>query len=505
MIHQAILTNGEWHDANFPVSSFKAVSPISGQQTGESFPVSSFLDLDKMLQANEAQRSSIEDVSFAQRAEFLKKIADRIEIQADELVAVAHQETGLNEGWLKESDLSRTTRQLRSAADFCNDRGWRQTIIDKENNVKTIRVGLPGPVVIFGPSNRPFSMNACGGIDFACAIAAGNSIIAKANPNHPATSQMLAKIIHTVVVENGLPECIFQFFFNTTNDLGFRLAAHPMLGALAFTGSLRSGLALKENTDRSGNMGFFNFSGFNLAFLLKEAVKKDKVRLSQLICDSVLTNNGQSCNKPGIFFLLEDKDSSQLIKSVTEGFNSRTAGPLTTDIIARKLDTMVSNFVRLGARKLTRKEFYQPTPFIYPNTVLHLDAKTYLKSAAQFNVEATGPVVIFVTLENENQLGQATKAIDGCSSAGIFCEHGTADDKPLNLFFSLLARKTSCISFNRFSEDGLASMAISHSGPFPASSNPGMPSQVMPLAIQRFTMTQSFVSCPEHLLPEDLK
>ena len=44
---------------------------------------------------------------------------------------------------------------------------------------------LGGPVVVLGPNNFPFAFNSVAGGDFAAAIAAGNPVIAKANPGTP--------------------------------------------------------------------------------------------------------------------------------------------------------------------------------------------------------------------------------------------------------------------------------------------------------------------------------
>lgn len=504
MIHQPILINGEWRDANFPVSSFKAVSPASGKQLPDSFPVSSFLDLDEMLQADENERGLIEKCNFGQRADFLELVAAQIENSAEELCQTANAETGLEKTFLLEKELANTTANLRLAASYCRNRTWREANIDTRNNIRSIRMPLSGPVVIFGPADQPFVLNSCGGTDFACAIAAGNSVIAKSNPNHPLTCMKLAQIIHAASQQLKLPACIFQFFFNTTNDLGYRLAAHPMIGALAFSGTRRSGLALKENTDRAGNLGYFALSGLNPVFLLPAVISEKKTQLSKDICSSVLLNDGQSCNKPGLIFLVENKDSSTLIKSVVEEFNLRQSRPLLTDLIARALDTLVTNFIRHGARKLTRKEFYQPNPFVYPNTVLHIDAKTWLKFAVQFQEEAFGPVLIFVTLENESQFESIIKTLEGCRSASIYSQPTGPDQLLYANIARLLRRKTGRLINDRLPTTLTNSPAQVSGGIFPASGHPGFTASGLPAAIKRFSVLQCFDQVSQDRLPEDL-
>lgn len=505
MIHQPILINGEWREASFPVSSFKAVSPVTGRQLPESFPVSSFLDLDEMLQANENSQELIEGCDFLARATFLELIATKIEAQSEQLVQTAATETGLDKTYLINSEITGAVKNLQLAAQYCHNRTWREVIIDTVNNVRSMRMPLVGPVVIFGPANQPITQNSCAGNDFACAIAAGNSVIAKSNPNHPLTSMKLAQIIYDAILELKIPTSIFQFFFNTTKELGYRLAAHPMIGALAFTGSRKSGLALKENTDRAGNPGFFSMGGQNPVLMFPAAISDHKTRLSQELCGSILHNDGQSCNKPGLIFLVENKDSSTLIKNVVEEFNLKQSRPLLTDLFARSLDTLIANYIRHGARKLTRKEFYQPNPFVYPNTVLHIDVKTYLKFAVQFQEEVFGPTAIFVTLDHESQFENVVNTLEGCRSASIIAlDHGS-DQEIYNETARLLRRKTARLISNRLPNNIISSPAMVSGGIFPASNHFGFTATGLPGALKRFTTLQCFDQLSQNRLPEDLR
>ncbi len=506
MMHHPILINGEWREASFPVSSFKAVNPLSGRQLPDSFPVSSFLDLDEMLQAEEITRPEIIALSFERRAEFLKQLADAFKKNSEELTQTALAETGLPlKPFLLDQEFALMTRQLLEASEYCLNRTWCEATIDSRNNLRSIRGPLSGPIIVFGPACNPFSLNACGGNDFACAVAAGNSIIAKSNPSHPLTSYKLARIISDTTNRLKLPSGLFQFFFNTNCDLGYRLTAHPMIGALAFTGSRGAGLALKESADHAGNPAFLNMTGLNPVLILPAAVNERKNLIARELCDAVLTNEGQTCSKPGLVFLVENKESSSLIRNLVDEFNAGTCKPLLSDLVARKLDSQLSGFVRLGARKLTRKEFYQPNPFVYPYTVLHLDLKTWLKMASQFQEEAFGPVTIFVTLENENQFIEALKPLDSCSSISIFSETAGADDTLYKSIEPLLRGKTARICNDRMPGVTGPGSGMVSGGSFPASNQPGFTFSGMPAAIKRFTLLQCYDGVKHERLPADLQ
>ncbi len=505
MIHHPILVNGEWREASFPVSSFRAINPVTARTLPDSFPVSSFLDLDEMLQAEENSRAAIEAITFEQRSGFLTDLAAKLRQNAEELCQTANAETGLPTTFLLEHELTQTQQLLLDAARFCLDRSWRNVVIDTRNNIRSMRVALTGPVVIFGPACNPFSLGACGGNDFACAVTAGNSIIAKSNPVYPLTSLKLAKLIHEVATEKGFPGAFFQFFFHTTADLGYRLASHPMLGALAFTGSRKAGISLKESADHSGNQSFISMTGMNPVVILPGAVAGQKAEITRKLAAAVLMNEGQTCNRPGPVFIVENKESSGLIRSIVDEFNASTCKPLLSDLVAHSAETRVSAFIRLGARKLTRKEFYQPNPFVYPYTVLHLDVKTWLKQAAQFQEEVFGPVIMFITLENEAQFSEALKPLDACSNLSVFAGASEADDNILKTIAPLLRRKSARLLFDRLPAQHSGSQALVAGGGFPTSNHPECTFSGMPSAIARFTRMQCHDGFTQSHLPDDLR
>ena len=138
MIHHPILVNGEWREASFPVSSFRAINPVTARTLPDSFPVSSFLDLDEMLQAEENSRAAIEAITFEQRSGFLTDLAAKLRQNAEELCQTANAETGLPTTFLLEHELTQTQQLLLDAARFCLDRSWRNVVIDTRNNIRCV-------------------------------------------------------------------------------------------------------------------------------------------------------------------------------------------------------------------------------------------------------------------------------------------------------------------------------------------------------------------------------
>ena len=98
-------------------------------------------------------------------------------------------------------------------------------------------------VVVFGASNFPFAYSTAGG-DTACAWAAGCPVIVKAHPAHPGTSDAVAAAIFRAVEICQLPQAIFSHVHGEGFETGKLLVTHPLVKAVAFTGSFAGGKAL---------------------------------------------------------------------------------------------------------------------------------------------------------------------------------------------------------------------------------------------------------------------
>lgn len=96
--------------------------------------------------------------SDAERAQFLRRIAEGIESLGDSLIQSASRETGLPEGRLK-SERARTCTQLRLFADFAEAGTWIDERVDPAESTRQppkprVRSVLRplGPVAVFGAS-----------------------------------------------------------------------------------------------------------------------------------------------------------------------------------------------------------------------------------------------------------------------------------------------------------------------------------------------------------------
>src|SRR5262245_53820715 len=200
----SILIAGQWRSSNSS-GVFRAENPATKELLPDEYPVSSWADCDAALDAATSAFEELRRSGPELSAKFLEAYAAGIEGRADDLVTIAHAETGLPIApRLKDVELPRTTNQLRQAAAAAREGSWALPTIDTKLNIRSMLASI-GPVWVFGPNNFPFAFNSIAGGDFAAAIAAGNPVIAKANTSHPGTTRLLAEIAQSAAAQTGLP------------------------------------------------------------------------------------------------------------------------------------------------------------------------------------------------------------------------------------------------------------------------------------------------------------
>ncbi|MCK7511932.1 MAG: aldehyde dehydrogenase family protein [Desulfobacterales bacterium] len=324
-----ILVAGGWREACEPAGVFSAVDPATGDGIPGEYPVSSWSDLEDALAAGAEAASLLAQAGPDRIAAFLDGMAEGLERRADELVEAAHRETGLPaEPRLRSVELPRTTAQLRQAAAACRDRSWCRATIDTKLDIRSRLAPLGGPVAVFGPNNFPFAFNAVGGGDFAAALAAGNPVIAKANPGSPGTTRIMAEAAVEALCRIGLPSTSVQMLYHFSAEDGRRLVSHPLVGATGFTGSRTAGLGLKEAADRAGKPIYLEMSSVNPVFVLPGALRERGAEVAAELFASCAAGAGQFCTKPGLLVYAEGPESAGFRNGLAAAFDGAPAGVL---------------------------------------------------------------------------------------------------------------------------------------------------------------------------------
>ncbi len=501
-----VLIGGRWQAASMPIGSFQASNPATKAILPDDYPISSINDLDIALNnAAEAARV-MQTIDSNLIADFLDRYATNIEARQDALVAAAHQETALPaETRLRSVELPRTTGQLRQAAAAVRDRSWCNALIDRKANIRSKYAALNGPVAVFGPNNFPYAFNAISGGDFAAAIAAGNPVIAKAHPAHPTTSRLLAEAAFEALLTTQLPPTLVQMVYHLAPEVGMQLVGDPRIAASAFTGSRAGGMKLKEAADKAGKLIYLEMSSINPVYFLPGALSE---RFDSLVADyaaSCTLGAGQFCTNPGLALILASPQSEQFIEQVAIAFGAKPAGILFTESGVRNLAASVATWQAHGAQRLTGGAPDTSAGYGFQNTLYRVMGTDFLQNAAALQTEAFGTAGLVVVAADEAELLAITNRLDGNLTGAIYSAISGEDDVLYDKVAVALRPKIGRLLNDKMPTGVAVSPAMSHGGPYPATSHPGFTSVGIPASMLRFVALHSYDNVREYRLPAELR
>jgi NADP-dependent aldehyde dehydrogenase len=497
---------GHWREESSPEGQLQSANPRTGETLEPRFPISGDATLKAALAAGSEAADELRGVEPERIAAFLERCADNLERAVDVLVDTAHRETGLaKEPRLRNVELPRTVGQLRQAALAARERSFCEARIDTKNDIRSLRGPLGGAVAVFGPNNFPFAFNAVMGGDFAAAIAAGNPVIAKAHPGHLSTTRLLAEAAAEAITQTGLPRATVQLIYALPPELGLDLVAHPELGASAFTGSRRAGLALKAAADRVGKPIYLEMSAVNPLFILPGALRERGSAIAKELAGSCTLGTGQFCTKPGLSVLpegpLADAFSAEL-KTLLEAapvgvlFGSRSAAHITEGLV-----TWTSH----GAQLLAGGKPTGEPSFGFQNTLAIVTGAQFLKYPDALQTECFGPVHLLVFASGTEEMLAITNALAGSLTGTIYSDTQNEDEALQRRISSRLRQRVGRLLNDKMPTGVAVSPAMNHGGPFPATGHPGFTSVGMPASITRFTALHCYDQVRADRLPPELR
>ncbi len=199
-------------------------------------------DIDKAVAA--ARRAFDEGpwptLSGAERAGYLRAMADALEARQDELIRLEVLDNGkpLTEAQWDVADAIGCFRFYADMAETLNTDGTPLELPDERFTCHTVRepIGVAGLVT---PWNYPLLMAAW---KVAPALAAGCTAVLKPSEITPLSALELAAAAETA----GLPKGVLNVVTGLGPDCGAPLSAHPGVDKLAFTGSVPTGRRIMQ-------------------------------------------------------------------------------------------------------------------------------------------------------------------------------------------------------------------------------------------------------------------
>jgi 2,5-dioxopentanoate dehydrogenase len=506
MVYQKVLIAGQWRDPKNPAGRFQAVNPANKQFLPEVYPVSGEEDVSEAISAGKQAAVELRKVPREDFARFLELFAENIEAHADTLVETAHLETALpKEPRLRNGELPRTTDQLRRAAQAARELSWCRATIDTAVNIRSKMGPLDGPVSVFGPNNFPFAFNSISGCDFAAAVAAGNPVIAKANTCHPGTTLVFARLAFEAVKQTGLPPATVQMIYRTPPELGPRLVSHPHIGASAFTGSKTAGLHLKAAADKAGKPIYLEMSSVNPVFILPGAVEERSDEIAAELFGSCALGAGQFCTNPGLIILQKGDRTEQFISTLTNAFDRNRPGILLAAKGLESIRQAVEVLKSAGATLIAGGKEVQDEGYVFANTLLRVDAKTFIANPQELQTEAFGTASLIVVAGDIRQMKEVAAVIEGNLTGCVYSHTQGNDDQAYTILEPELRTKVGRLLNDKVPTGVAVVSSMNHGGPYPATGHPGFTAVGLPASMLRFAALHCYDNVRTHRLPIELQ
>jgi len=481
--------------------SFQAVNPADGLAFGPEYFENTHAQVSSVIARAESTRESFAALSISARAALLERIAAEVEKSRDDLVAIAHLETGLPEPRIN-GEISRTIVQLQIFATMVRTGAHLGAIIDlADQGYKPVarpdirKVNLPiGVVAVFGASNFPFAYSVIGG-DSVAALAAGCPVVVKAHPSHPGTSDRTFQAIAAALLVEGLSPDIFSIVQGRNPEITHWIALADEVAAIGFTGSALVGkLLVSLSHSRSVPIPVFAEMGsLNPIFITSAALAERGRSLGEALFDSATLGSGQFCTKPGLIFV--GGESQEFIAAMRSKMNSVGTQPLLNKGIAERYTHSILELsqlvgVEMIISDLTINGFMvQPTFFI-------LDYETFMVNP-EFAQEHFGPTTVIVRC-SDSDFENIVDHSEGQLTATLYLANGEVLPKLVSRLSAIAGR----LILNGAPTGVSVTAAQNHGGPWPASST--HTTSVGSDAIFRFMRPVAFQGFSDELLPPAL-
>lgn len=284
-------------------------------------------------------------------------------------------------------------------------------------------VGVVGAII---PWNAPIAASIW---KIAPALATGCTVVLKPSEDAPLTPLLIAKLMQ----EAGVPDGVVNVVTGTGAEAGARLAAHPDVNKVVFTGSTATGQTIARAGVDNLKRITLELGGKSPMIICKDA---DIAKAIPVAAMAVYAHSGQICIAGSrLFVAREIQDEfihglSEFAKSlkIGHGLDADTdLGPLINAQQTSKVEAYIASGQEEGARLITgggrpSGDPYDGGNFLRP--AIFADVRDDMKIARE---EIFGPVVSVLPFDTLDEVTARANATQYGLAAGIFTRDlGTA-------------------------------------------------------------------------------
>jgi len=312
--------------------------------------------------------------------------------------------------------------------------------------------------------------------------------------------EMCGTAIATAACKTLMPAGVFSLLFCQGHHLGQALVAHPLIKAVAFTGSRRGGLALAEIAHaRPEPIPLYAEMGsVNPVFVLSNALAQSGAPIAAGLHASLTLAAGQYCTNPGVALLAEGPAGDALVAALAAKIEATTPAPMVNSGILDNYCRLVEERAcDVRVRRIARAAGVDGAVA----ALFETDAQTFLDNPA-LAVEVFGPASLMVRYRTLEQAIEIAAALEGNLTATIHMAAG--DEEAAARLVAAIETRVGRIVFQGYPTSLEVCQAMVHGGAYPATAD-GRSTSVGGRAIDRFARPVCFQDAPVSLLPEELR
>jgi len=410
-----MLINGKWVDA-----ADKGTIEVINAGTGElidTVPSATPADVNRAVKVACEGREIMARTTAHQRFEFLRRSAELIRKNADELAVLLAKENG--------KPIRQTRVEIEVTARLLEDfgeeakriRGETMTMDDVPGCEGQLAITLREPLGIVAaivPFNYPAELFAH---KAGPAIAAGNALITKPPSDCPLTLLRIAELM----IKAGIPAEAYQMLTGPGSLVGMELARHPEVAMISFTGHTDTGKAIMAEASNLLKRVSFELGGNDPILVFEDA---DLDQATEAVIDGRLgRGNGQICCaikriivQDAVAWEFTDLllEKTKRLKMGDQLLEDTDVGPLTSEEAAVRVEKSIEKTIEEGAKCLIGGKRVDRT-FIEPTILTGVTPDMTVAQEEVFGPVA--PIMVFST--EEEAVDIANDTIYGLQ-AGVF-------------------------------------------------------------------------------------
>jgi len=339
--HLQFYINGAWVDPVTP-HRIAVINPATEEPCAE-ISGGSAADVDKAVAAASTAFPAFARTTPAERLDLLNTILAIYIRRMDDIAAACAAEMGAPIGFAKDAQAFVGRAHFEALIKILPDFQWTErrgtTLVVKEP------IGVCGLIT---PWNWPLNQIVC---KVAPALAGGNTCILKPSEIAPLNAIIFAEIMH----EAGTPPGVFNLINGDGPSVGQKMAEHPGIDMMSFTGSTRAGILVAKAAADTVKRVAQELGGKSANLLLPDVDLEDAVRKG---IDACFINSGQSCDAATRMLVPRDrhdeacKYAAQAAALQTTGdplADGTILGPLVSQIQFDKVQRLIAAGIEEGA------------------------------------------------------------------------------------------------------------------------------------------------------------